>query len=204
MKAKKLIVCAVALSVAMVLLSGCFSGLGRSRNSANKAPQSVVPGSAPTQSVASGAAPTHSIIESDKPQSVESRPSVLETKTVTLGDTIVTTRWEVSVESVTFGDTDKEGNIWFETYLSVKNLQQESEDPFDWFDPIIHLELDYNDGYKYTGGTGFGSYTYIKPLETKSNIEYSIKCPQEVEDNTAAPLVLNITVEGVKYQLTVR
>ena len=196
---KKCILGLVVLVVAVMLLAGCTS-----QDSGDDS-QVVVPGSAPTQNIIASSEPAAEsvIASSEEATSSESTVSVLEAKAITFGDTIVAKKWEISIQSVNFGYTDDEGNIWLDVYLTVKNLQKEAEDPFSWIDPSVKIELDYNDGYKYSGSTGFES-TYLSPLETKSNIEYSIQCPQEVETNTDAPLFLTITVQGTKYNLTIR
>lgn len=74
------------------------------------------------------------------------------------------------------------------------------------------VSADYNEGYTYNGfaivedsslGFTFSNTTDIDPLDTKG-MHYLIECPQEVADNTEAPLFVVLTVEGEKYQITLR
>lgn len=257
MKFKKLIVGVAVLTVATLLLSGCFSMLGQHRESASKGKQSVVPGSAPSRSVVQGSAPSQSVIKSSEnepdsmsPQSIIQSPenatdsapsqSVIRTQDatstpassgstlqeVTIGDTIVSDQFEITIVSVEIapeayahGETGMfesyfqagEGNTFVDLTVSVKNLHQKNVNSGN----VMRVEVNYNDGYTYSandyveskslGLSSLGSYSgeTIKPLET-IEIRYIAECPLEVADNIDAPLFLQLSVKSVKYKLVIR
>lgn len=139
---------------------------------------------------------------------------------ISTGETIITETREITINNVELSydilPTEKDmfythypadsGKVYIDIAFTVKNLQKQQLSASD----VLSIEADYNDGYKYSGfdviestSLGFTSFGSIDPLEN-INMRYLISCPQEVEENTSAPLFLTITVEGVKYQYTIR
>lgn len=224
MKTRKWILGEAALTVAVMLLAGCVSQTSRGSS------QSVASDSAPTQSVTSAASePAQSVIASEEPQSAESAPSAATVREVAVGDTITTANLEVTIGYAMFVNkveahqgsnilnyvwqTADEGKILLDVSVYIKNLQQRAFTGTD----VLKVTADYNSGYIYDNtreaiewGSGLestssfmGMSVEIDPLDTVE-VRYVIDCPAEVAENTNAPLFLDITLEGVKYQLTMR
>ena len=145
-----------------------------------------------------------------------------EYKTLNIGDTIKTENKEITVNSVelvkevlppkrdgyyNYYEAD-EGKIYIHISTSVKNLEKQAI----YCDEALDITADYNEGYTYYGfstvedkssGFTYSNITLIDPLSTQ-NIHYIIDCPEEVKNNTEAPLFLIFNIENEEYKLTIR
>lgn len=203
------------ITIMAVLLTAMLVGCGNTAAPASQPGSIAVVSSEPPPSSSSKAPEASSVpVPSSEPESVSDEENE-EITPIEFNDTIVTEKWEVSIQSTEFEDISMidgfEDEVELDVWLTVKNLQKEYDNPFDnWSDDSIEIEVDYNDGYTYRGSASderysFGGGTvYLEPLETNSSICYSFFCPKEVAENTDAPLFLSVSVEGVKYQLTMR
>lgn len=206
MKTRKRILGVAALMVAVVLLAGCMPQVsGRKKQ--------IVTSTAPTQSVAKPS--SQEIVSESLPE-----PKENDFKPIAVGETIITETREITINHVEFSydvePMEKDlvythyeaasGEVYIDIAVSAKNLQKQNLSA----DDVMSIKADYNDGYTYSGfcivesaSLGFSMFGTIDPLGT-INMRYLIKCPQEVEENTDAPVFLIITVEGLKYKLTMR
>lgn len=205
MTTRKWILGTAALTAAIVVFSGCFGVPSPRRETPSSAPQSVVSASS------------------------VSRTPAAEIREVAVGDTITTANLEVTLGYAMFTNrvdsregrdiisyvwqSADEGKILLDVSVHIKNLQQTTFTGTD----VLTITADYDNGYLYDNvveavdragsleptSSFMGTSVKIDPLETVE-VRYVIDCPQEVAENTEAPLFLNITVEGVKYRLTMR
>lgn len=188
----------------LTLLAGC--------GSQSQSNSQAVASNSPAQSAVSSDAPAESVAES---ASSEYTPIVI-------GETIITETREITINHVELSydvePLDKgafythypadSGEVYIDIAFTVKNTQKQQLECTD----VLSAMADYNDGYEYKGfavvedsTTGFTQaiISSIDPLESVG-MRYLIKCPQEVEENTDAPLFVIITIEGTKYQYVIR
>ena len=143
-------------------------------------------------------------------------------KTLNVGDTVKTENKEITINNVelvkevhppkkdgyyNYYKSD-EGEIYVHISTSVKNLEKQTI----FCDEIMDVVADYNEGYTYSGfstvedktlGFTYSNISGIDPLITQ-NIHYIISCPEEVKDNTEAPLFLIFNIENEEYKLIIR
>lgn len=195
--------CIVICALLAILLAGCIPQARSSSQTVTSKP--------PAQSVVGSVS-----LETSSEPVAEAIPSIA------VGETIVTETREITINHVEFSydvePLDKNviythyaadsGEVYIDIAFSVKNIQKQQLKCTN----IIAVSADYDNGYTYTGfcvvedkTLGFAQALTkdIDPLQTV-NMRYLIKCPQEVEENTDTPVVLTVTVEGVKYQYILR
>lgn len=157
--------------------------------------------------------------EKQKEEKVEEKTE--EAKTIAVGGTINGKSADIVINKIEFsydvlpdktegGYTHyaaKSGKVYINIDADVKNTQKQ-ELPCD---KVMTVEADYNNGYKYKSqpivedsATGFtyANITKITPLETRG-MRFIIDCPQEVGESKN-PLILTFSVDGEKYQYTMR
>lgn len=223
MRARKLIMGAAALTMTMLLFSGCFSAPGQSQSDTS-APHSVVTASEKPQSVSQEQG-----ISSISEESQSVPPAAAVTQEVAIGDTIITGNFEITLNYAMFANkvdardagsfisyvwqSADEGKILLDVSVHIKNLQQTTFTGTD----VLAVTADYNNGYIYnhtieaieqagmleSTSSFLGTLVTIDPLET-IEVRYVLDFPEEVAENADAPLFLTIVIEGVKYRLNIR
>lgn len=190
--------------IALMLLAGCTPAPGAQNVVSNEPTQSVQPASEASVQEPESAAPEN------------------EVKTINVGETIVTETREITLGHVEFSyDVEPEeknvvythyaaesGKVYIDIAVAVKNIQKQQLKCTE----VMSASADYDNGYTYSGsaivedatlGFAMAITKNIDPLDTVK-MHYLIECPQEVEENTDAPVFVVLTVEGVKYQYNIR
>ncbi|WP_027399173.1 hypothetical protein [Anaerovorax odorimutans] len=144
-----------------------------------------------------------------------------EVKKLAIGDVISNEKCEITINNIQFSydvlpdDTSsfythyaaESGKVYVDIDTDVKNVQKQNLS----CDNIMSVELDYNNGYKYSGqivpensSTGFtyANITDIAPL-TALGVHFLIDCPQEVAESEN-PAKLTFDLDGTKYEYTMR
>lgn len=143
-------------------------------------------------------------------------------KIINVGDTIITETREITIDHIEFSydvlPNEKEmffthypadsGSVYIDVAVSVKNTQKQQLRCED----VMTVKADYDNGFAYnafevvedkTTGFTYANISQIDPLETVK-MRYLVSCPQEVEENTEAPVYLILTIEGEQYRHDIR
>lgn len=228
MGVRKTILSIAALTMAMVLLSGCIGVSSQRKKSAGPVEQSVSSASSESASSVPQSESTSQTAWSFGSSSSASASAVT-TQEITAGETITTANMEVTIGYAMFANrvdaregssiisyvwqTADEGKILLDVSVYIKNLQQNTFTGTD----VLKVTANYDNGYTYdntieaidragmlesTDGL-MGASVKIDPLETVE-VRYVLDLPAEVAENTDAPLFLTIAVEGAKYKYILR
>ena len=152
---------------------------------------------------------------------VSPEPEAPAVKSISISETLTTSRYEITFNKIEFSydvmpDNTSgfythyaadSGKVYIHVDTDVKNTQKQQLK----CDDILKVEVEYNDGYKYssntvpedsTTGFTYANITSIDPLETLG-IHFLASCPEEVETSDN-PVKVIFSIDGQDYEYVIR